>query len=269
MILGLLAASSLAAATPIPVTPTASILKDAAHAIDAGRLEEAKLLIARAESQGSTGVPIDRLMAGLAFASHRYEEALSEYQRLAALPQKQVSDCENGAIAALELGRAVEAKPLVACAVAGANPSWRAWNAQGVLADFTQDWPKADESYSRAHQLAPNEARIINNQGWSMLLRGDWAGAIPYFEEAGRLDGKSERIANNLELAKTALAADLPRLQPGETEHDWAVRLNDAGVAAALLGEKQRAVAAFTQALDASPTWYGRASNNLKALSQN
>jgi hypothetical protein len=44
--------------------------------------------------------------------------------------------------------------------------------------------------------------------------------------------------------------------------------LNDAGVAAEMLGQKKRAVAAFTQALDASPIWYDRASNNLKALGE-
>jgi hypothetical protein len=83
------------------------------------------------------------------------------------------------------------------------------------------------------------------------------------------LDPKSRRIANNLELAKAALGADLPRRRAGESDRDWAVRLNDAGVAAELLGERKRAVAAFTRALDASPAWYDRASNNLKRLSQN
>jgi tetratricopeptide (TPR) repeat protein len=163
----------------------------------------------------------------------------------------------------------VEAKALVDCATAPANASWRAWNARGVLADFNEDWKAADEAYSRAHQLAPNEAKIINNEGWSMLLRGDWAGAIPFFEQAVGIGGSSDRLVNNLELAKAALAADLPKRQAGESDRDWAVRLNDAGVAASLLGEKQRAVAAFTQALDANPTWYERASNNLKAMSAN
>jgi tetratricopeptide (TPR) repeat protein len=268
MIVSLLAASTLAAA-PVPARPDPSILTDAARAIDAGRLEEAKQLITRAVSTGASGAQVDRIMARLAFASHKYTEALAGYQRLAASPQKQPGDCENGAIAALELGKAADAKPLVDCAIAPANASWRAWNARGVLADFNQDWKAADEAYSRAHQLAPAEAKIINNEGWSMLLRGDWAGAIPFFEQAVSIGGASERLANNLELAKAALAADLPKRQPGETDHDWATRLNDAGVAASLLGEKQRAVAAFTQALDADPTWYVRASNNLKAMSPN
>ena len=92
---------------------------------------------------------------------------------------------------------------------------------------------------------------------------------MPLFQQAATLDPKSDRIANNLELAQAALAADLPQRRSGESDREWAVRLNDAGVAAELLGDRQRAVAAFTQALDASPTWYGRASNNLQVLSQN
>jgi Flp pilus assembly protein TadD len=275
MILSLAAALSVAAqkppATPPPVAapPDPIILQDASHAIDAGRLEEATILIARAISEGFRGAPIERLTANVSFSSGKYLEALVAYQHLAGSPDKEIGDCEKGAIAALELGRIDDARPLVDCAVAPKHPSWRAWNARGVLADFTHDWGIADESYARAHQLAPKEARIINNQGWSKLLRGDWAEAVPFFEEATTLDPKSERIANNLELAKEALGADLPQRLPGEADRDWAVRLNDAGVAAELLGNKQRAIAAFTQALDASPTWYDRASNNLKAVSQN
>jgi tetratricopeptide (TPR) repeat protein len=269
MIVSLLAAASVAAQTP-PAAPTdSSVLSDASHAIDAGRLKEARLLIARAISQGSRGAPVERLTADLAFASHKYLEAWSAYQRLAQSTDKQPTDCEKGAISALEIGRNTEAKPLVECAVAAPDASWRAWNARGVLADFAKDWALADESYARAHQLAPSEARIANNQGWSKLLRGDWSDAVPFFELAVSLDPKARRIANNLELARAAMAAELPRRRAGEADRDWAVRLNDAGVAAELLGDRKRAVAAFTQALDASPVWYDRASNNLKQLSQN
>lgn len=269
MILTLLAAAS-AATQPLPSTPVGvSVFKDASHAIDAGRLEEAKLLIARAVAAGFTGAPIERLTADLDFASGRYSDALAVYRHLAGSQARRPGDCEKGAIAALQIGRTADAKPLVDCAVSSPHPSWRAWNARGVLADFSNDWAVADESYARAHELSPKDARIINNQGWSKLLRGEWAGAVPFLEQAAALDGKSTRIANNLELARAALAADLPRRRAGESERDWAMRLNDAGVAAELLGDRRRAVAAFTQALDASPIWYDRASNNLKALSQN
>jgi Flp pilus assembly protein TadD len=262
-------AASLAS-QPVAAEPAdPSILKDAEDAIAGGRLHEAKLIIARAAALGFRGDPIDRLTADLAFASGKYLQAMVAYQRLAGGGARQPGDCEKGAISALELGRLADARPLVECATAPADASWRAWNSRGVLADLEQDWKTADESYAHADKLAPENPRIINNQGWSMLIRGDWAAAIPYFEEAAALDGKSHRIANNLELAKAALAAELPNRRPGESDRDWAARLNDAGVAAEILGDKKRAVAAFTQALDASPVWYDRASNNLDSLGAN
>jgi hypothetical protein len=85
------------------------------------------------------------------------------------------------------------------------------------------------------------------------------------FADASAKDPHSTRIANNLELARAALSSDLPRRNPGEADSAWAARLNDAGVAAQLLGDKQRAVAAFAQALEARGSWYDRAANNLKA----
>jgi hypothetical protein len=274
MIVVLLAAASLTAkappnAAPAPPPVDSSIFEDASHAIGAGRLQEARLLLARAISAGYRGVPVARLTAQLDFVSGRYVEAWTAFQRLALSPDKRKGDCEKGAIAALQIGRYADAKPLVDCAVAEKDATWQAWNARGVLADRSQDWAAADEAYSRAHQLAPDEPRIINNQGWSKLLRGDWSAAASLFEQAALQDPKSERIADNLELARAAISADLPQRRPGESERDWAVRLNDAGVAAELLGDRSRATAAFSQAIDASPTWYDRASNNLKALSSN
>jgi Flp pilus assembly protein TadD len=270
MILLLAVAASVATHPPAKsAAPDPTVLADASHAIEMGRLQEAKLLIARAISVGFRGDPVQRLTANLAFASGNYLQALVGYQHLVGSSNRPAGECEKGAVAALQIGRVADAKPFVDCAVVPANASWRAWNARGVYADLTQDWPMADEAFAQARKLAPNEARVANNQGWSKLLRGDWAGAVTVLEEAASLDSKSDRIANNLELAKSGLTADLPERHPGESDQDWAARLNDAGVAAELTGDRKRAVSAFTQALDVSPAWYARASNNLDALSSN
>jgi tetratricopeptide (TPR) repeat protein len=132
---------------------------------------------------------------------------------------------------------------------------------------MNRDWAEADIAYAEALRLAPGEASVFNNHGWSQLLRGDWVAAVQDFERAVGLDPRSTRIANNLELARAALASDLPRRRDGEPDENWAERLNDAGVAAEILGDKPRAVAAFTQALETSDRWYVRAANNLEAAS--
>lgn len=260
------APAAQAMASPAQAT---SLIRDAHHAIVVRRFEEARLLIGRAVASGASGPRVERLLADLAFQTGNFEEAVTRYSHLAQTGEGDLHNCEAGALAALQLGRWLVAKPLAECATAYPKSSWRAWNARGVIADFERDWVAADKAYSRARALAPEEGEVINNQGWSHLLRGDWAAAVPLLEQAAKLDPGSERIANNLELAHAALATDLPERRPSETDTEWAQRLNDAGVAAALGGDRKRAVAAFTQALHASSVWYARASNNLQAVSKN
>jgi hypothetical protein len=98
------------------------------------------------------------------------------------------------------------------------------------------------------------------------VLRGKWAAAVPFFEQAVAMNPKSDRARDNLDLARAAVAPQLPERAQGESDEAWAARLNDAGLAAAAVGDKARATAAFTQALEVSGTWYARAANNLKAL---
>jgi Flp pilus assembly protein TadD len=268
MILALLIAVGVAApapaANPVPVPASAFSLADAEHAIAAGRLDQARMMIGRALAAGVTQNQAARPLADLAFAEGNNAEALARYQWLLAAAPGDAKLCEPAGIAALKLGDAARAAPLIRCATKPANASWKAWNARGVLADMQSDWVEADRAYERAAQLAPNEAEVANNQGWSQLLRGNWQAAAVTLERAAALDPRSARASNNLELARAALADRLPQRRPGESGRAWAERLNDAGVAAQLRGDKERAVAAFSQALEASDTWYARAANNLR-----
>jgi Flp pilus assembly protein TadD len=224
-------------------------------------------MVGRAIASGASGARVDLILADLAFESGKNEEALQRYQKLLGIAPDDSRVAERAGIAALKLGNAELAAGLLERSTKSPAASWRAWDARGVAADIRHDWTLADECYGKAAGLAPGEAEILNNRGWSRLMRGDWAGAVPLFERAAAIDPKSARIANNLELARAALAHDLPKRQPGEDDRAWAARLNDAGVAAQMLGDKARAIAAFSQALEASGSWYERAANNLKSAS--
>jgi Flp pilus assembly protein TadD len=208
------------------------------------------------------------VLADVAFTAGDHSEALGRYEALLAIDPVDADLLERAGIAALKLGDLNRAAPLIERATSAKGASWRAWNARGALADLDRHWTDADAAYAEALRLAPDEAVVFNNHGWSLLLRGDWHHAIEDLEKAAMVDSKSVRIANNLELARAALAADLPTRRDGESDEAWAERLNDAGVAAEILGDRTRAVAAFTQALEASGRWYVRAANNLEAASR-
>ena len=263
----LIAAASADSTASIPLSPEIMI-REASKAAAVGRLDQARLMVGQLIGRGIQGAPVDRILADVAFAAGNYSEALTRYEKLLPTEQSDAVLLEHAGIAALKLGDVDRAAPLIKRATGAKDASWRAWNARGALADLSRDWKDAEESYAEALRIAPDEAAVLNNRGWSQLLRGNWPAAIEDFERAATVDPTLARAANNLELARAALAADLPTRRQGETDEDWAHRLNDAGVAAEILGDRSRAVAAFTQALEASAQWYVRAATNLEAVSR-
>ena len=262
MTLLLIAAAVVAAASPPAVS-----LSEAAHAIEAGRLDQARIMIGDAVKGGAKGDSVDRLLADLDFESGNSHSALVRYEALLGANSGDLGLAERAGIAAIRTGNVARAAFLLERAITSPTASWRAWNARGVAADFRGDWTVADLSYSKALALMPGRPETANNLGWSLLLRGRWTEAAEQLERAAALAPKDPRIANNLDLAWTAARQDLPQRRPNESDSDWAARLNDAGVMARVRGDRKRAIAAFTQAIGARSQWYERAANNL-ALSQ-
>ena len=255
-----LAAAALAAATP------ALALAEARHALDAGRLDQAATMITAALGTGASGEPVDRLNADLAFARRDWTRATPIYVRLSDNHPADALLAERAGIAALELGQSVIAATMLERATAIPSAGWRAWNARGALADKQGAWDAADAAYARAFALAPNRPEIANNRGWSLLLRGRWREAESELSRGVALAPSSPRIANNLDLARAALAADLPQRRADEDDDAWAARLNDAGVVAAMKGDRARAIAAFGQAIELRATWDPRTAANLAAM---
>jgi tetratricopeptide (TPR) repeat protein len=256
-----------AAAVVAAASPPAMPLSEAAHAIEAGRLDQARTMIGEAVKAGAKGDAIDRLLADLDFESGDFQSALVRYEALLGTHSGDLRLAERAGIAAIHTGDLARAAILLERATTSPTASWRAWNARGVAADLRSDWDVADLSYSKALALKPDRPETVNNLGWSLLLRGRWTEAAEQLERAAALDPKKRRIADNLDLARAAASQDLPRRRPGESDNDWAARLNDAGVMARVRGDQKRAIAAFAQAIEARSMWFERAANNL-AISQ-
>jgi Flp pilus assembly protein TadD len=258
--------AALMSAAPVGQATAASPqpLNDAAHAIDAERLDQAQILIAQAIQTGARGPAVERLIADLAFAKADYALALGRYQLLLARSSSDAVLLERAGISALHVRDSGNAKRYLELAVEQPGASWRAWNARAALADRLADWDSADVAYSRAAELAPHRPEIANNIGWSYLIRGRWSDAVAFLERARKLDPASRRISDNLELARAAIGENLPQRGAGESDMDFAARLNDAGVVAQLQGQRGKAIAAFARAVAARSHWFDRAANNLQ-----
>ena len=92
----LLLAAALAGASP-----TAGPLTEAAHAISAGRLEQARIMINEAVKAGAKGEAVDRLLADLAFESGDYQAALAGYKTLLGSHSGDLFLAERAGIAAV------------------------------------------------------------------------------------------------------------------------------------------------------------------------
>ena len=253
-----------AAAIAAPAQGSAA-LNEIEHAMAAGRVHQAKSMLAAAVAEGAKGPAVERLQADVAYASGFNAEALARYRALLQLHPNNAEILERAASAALKANDSAQAKALAERAIATGQASWRAWNVRGVIADLEGDFTQADSAYARALATGPAQSETLNNIGWSRILRGDWEGAIAPLEKAVSLMPGMPRAANNLELARAAIDIDLPKRRAGESVESWTGRLNDAGVAARHRGDRARAIAAFARAIEAREKWYKRAARNLEA----
>jgi Flp pilus assembly protein TadD len=75
-----------------------------------------------------------------------------------------------------------------------------AWVGLAATYDRIGRFDLADRAYSAAVKLAGNTIEILNNQGYSHMLRGDYAGARKKFLQAYAREPDNPTVLNNLKL---------------------------------------------------------------------
>jgi Flp pilus assembly protein TadD len=79
-----------------------------------------------------------------------------------------------------------------------------AWVALAASYDRIARFDLADQAYRQAIKLAGATVRILNNQGYSYMLRGDLVRARAKFLKAYELEPNNPTIANNLALLNSS-----------------------------------------------------------------
>ena len=75
-----------------------------------------------------------------------------------------------------------------------------AWLGLAASYDRLRRFDLADRAYKQAIAIAGTTPEVLNNQGYSYMLRGDYARARTKLAEARALDPKSPYIQNNIKL---------------------------------------------------------------------
>lgn len=82
-----------------------------------------------------------------------------------------------------------------------------AWLGLAASLDQLGRFDLADRAYKQLVNLKANNARVLNNMGYSYLLRGDYQKARNYLNRAQTLDPSLEEIEGNIHLLEKVISA--------------------------------------------------------------
>ena len=205
----------------------------------------------------------------VALARGDYSAALDAAQKAAALRPASESAWVDLGTAQLQSGRFEEAARSFESAVRLGPDRWQNHRDLGLALANLKQWSAADEAFSVAAELAPENAAVELGWAESCTIRGDFEGALRHALAAIERDGNSAEAHYQAGLAYVQRGQ--PRLararlmQALELRTDHAEAMLQLGNAEQILGEVTSAMRCYRAAIRLRPT-SAMAHSNLGAL---
>jgi Tfp pilus assembly protein PilF len=197
----------------------------------------------------------------------RNGEAKLEYAKLLSNSDYKLRALEGMGQASMASGDRESARDSFNQVVAEDTKAWKSWLGIAQLYDLDRNWAKADEAYALALASTNQPALIYNNQGLSRLARGEASWAVDHFRLALATDPTLVRAATNLEIAEASAGKSIEKISGAERDaKERARKLNNAGYVAMLQNRPDEARAFYQAAMDAHPSFYPQAFQNMQAL---
>jgi len=238
---------------------------DIERAIEEKRYIDASAMIDMALLSGSKDPRLALLSGKLDLTRGRYEQALEKFRSAETAAETRGGAMEGEGLSLALAGRQAEAVPVLKKTVAEYPKAWRAWNALGGAYDDRRQWDEADDAYAHALAASDAPAIVLNNRGYSRLLRNRLDEASADFVEALRQRPDLGAARTNLRLA-IALKGEYGRATAGAQKDTEATLLNNAGFAALVRGDYARAESLLQQAIQRKGEYYELAAANLELV---
>ena len=272
-----LALSSCATFNPseksaLDVTPVERVVSSESPLESANRLyaaedyEAAAAMYARVSKAERSQPEVRFPFADALRRSGAYDAALGEYAALMEAEAWRASALEGMGQVYLVDGDHNAAFEAFSASVERDPGAWRAQLGLAQLRDLARDWARADAAYAAAHAASPNNALVLNNEGVSMLARGETTAAIKLFEKAISHEPQLSSARTNLAIARAANGEAINGDVGDGNSRELAQQLNNAGYVAMLQKRYVAAERLFKAAMKAHPSFYAKAFENLSIL---
>ena len=141
---------------------------------------------------------------------------------------------------------------------------WLSYNYLGRIYDFKKNYEQAIVEYTSAISVRNDQGFLYNNLGMSCLMAGRYPEAVDAFTKATEKNFRESRAYNNMAVALANMgrydeALEAFKLGGGES-HAY----NNMGCVYLEKGKYEEAIACFEKAIAIEPTFYVKASDNLK-----
>jgi Flp pilus assembly protein TadD len=196
------------------------------------------------------------------------DQALTQFQDLRLREPESAPVHEGLGQIYLMQGKSAEAEKALTKAVTLNPASWQAHNLLGLLYDQGKRHADAITSYHTALTYRPREPSVLNNLGLAYALSGNYDSAIDAYEQAIAAGSNAPKLYNNLGIAYVQRRRYVDAFNTFKKATDEPRAYNNLGVAFLGVNSAKKAVVCFEKAIELSPQYYEKASENLRIARQ-
>jgi tetratricopeptide (TPR) repeat protein len=233
-------------------------------AIDGGRLVQALEMLSEMGKHplDFEHAELEILYAELALAQKEDARALELFVKHLQRPEYLCRAKEGSGIALARSSDWEAAIGLLADVTIKCPERWKAWNMMGIALEHFGKYEASRYAFDEALSRSENAPTVLNNLGYSLLVRHNYSEAADAFELALLRQPENERIQNNLDIARAAMG-EAPKRNAKQSQSRWVERLNNSGYAAVLTGHEKTGSALLSNAVIGSSSMASKAAANL------